>query len=732
MQEPEILLKNLNNTLRRLRGACVVLSDAGIDTEEIDSDLLKVMRKMLLAEILGDVWVIAIGGSQGAGKTTLVSTMYDIGIDGNQWLAGNEGRGEKMPVLIFEKDNLSSIQGYVRRFEKKEDFFEIYDVQIDVASFQRVLCDPSTEDLLPILHVPKKYLNDKNQAFLLLPGYEKQDRDNRDWQELMKQALIAAAGCIVVTDETRLANQQQLEIAKDMLENEFKDSQPYIVISKTESSRNNHERQKHLKQSAQSVFKISNELYENHIILTGSNERAYVEEWLPTLAKAIDDLNFTGQSNRHLQKSHLSNLLSKDLSRVLNKIRSKAKLYYVSDTNGLGDGAQMLTQILEEFDDAASTLKLEYNEIIEKLLKSAYQKADSYMSKELIANHEGIWNRVKNTLDTHNETKVKLQELVRNSWQLGMQDFLEKYVHDISDVTFSKLGGISNHISKDTYLLNEDTYESLRKTQYLSSTNQIVTFEKLTEEAINDIGALLRGSQNELSKSLPSNIKLLPALTLEYSRLLYAFPQVSVELFSKDEINESIQNFEDGVQSLKDGVELGKTAIRSVAALLAVDVVSDGKSDILAAVFGKAVKEDDSIESDGSIPSSIPIPPPVMLNPWAVGAVAVIATSYLSIVALSRVRGKDKQASIQAQNMLYGIQEHYIAHFSKQFDDAMRVTREQIKSTLSERYKIDENFTKKDRLVRAIVDAKSIVDELRYELDSSGIGLQVLIANRDN
>ena len=73
----------------------------------------------------------------------------------------------------------------------------------------------------------------------------------------MRQALIGAGGCIIVTDETRMANQQQLEIVKDVLQNELRNCKPYIVISKTEAHRHNEKRLTELRASAQSTFKLT-------------------------------------------------------------------------------------------------------------------------------------------------------------------------------------------------------------------------------------------------------------------------------------------------------------------------------------------------------------------------------------------------------------------------------------------------------------------------------------------
>lgn len=105
LQSPEVLLESLNNALRHLRGACTDLGN-----EEIDDKLLEVMRRLLLAQVLGDTWVVAVGGSQGAGKTTLMACLYGLLEAEDKWLEGNEGRGEKMPVLVLEQEGLQQVR----------------------------------------------------------------------------------------------------------------------------------------------------------------------------------------------------------------------------------------------------------------------------------------------------------------------------------------------------------------------------------------------------------------------------------------------------------------------------------------------------------------------------------------------------------------------------------------------------------------------------------------------
>lgn len=281
MQTPEILLKDLNAALRNLRGAASLLGDE----DRLDSEFLPVIRRLLLAELLGNESILAIGGSQGAGKTTLLRTLYGMKGKDAAWLQPNEGRGEKLPVLLKEEAGRKEIQGAVRRLVKVENKYELLDVEVDIAGFQKAVNGFNPADLLPVLKVPKRYFDHPNQAWLLLPGYEKQNRENKEWQELMRQALIAATGCIIVTDATRLANKQDVDIASDMLSNELKGSQALIVISKTEGARGKPERLNQLRATAQEVFKIPPEQAKHWIVCAGTDD-AYAPEWMPHIPYA--------------------------------------------------------------------------------------------------------------------------------------------------------------------------------------------------------------------------------------------------------------------------------------------------------------------------------------------------------------------------------------------------------------------------------------------------------------
>jgi hypothetical protein len=728
MQTPELLLKSLNNALRRLRGACTVLGN-----DELDDKLLDAMRRLLLAEILGDTWIVAMGGSQGAGKTTLMASMYDLRGDGPRWLQGNEGRGEKMPVLIQEVDGLAHPQGYVRRLveDKSSKTFKLEDAIVDVDKFQRAVCDPDAKDLLPVLCVPRRYFKRENQAWLLLPGYEKQERSNRSWQELMRQALIGAGGCIIVTDETRMANQQQLEIVKDMLQNELRNCKPYIVISKTEAHRHNEKRLTELRASAQSTFQVDAELAAKQIILTGTDDPSYVEEWMPLLVSAIDDLNFTGQSNRHLQMEHLSAIVGKDLSRVLNDIRSKSRLYFSSDRGGAGEGAQVLEDVLEKFDDAVESLREKHHKAVESIANAAFVSAAAAMNTTLAADHEGFKNWLANAFNTTSETKVQMQALVSKSWQKAAPTYFSAYSNALARLTSEKLGRLSEEgnreDSPEVPLLAQP--QNLIQLAYVHPSGQPVRYARLNQEVVSDIRILLGNSSQEeekvhqdASKQLGISVALLPAITLEYSRLAFGMPEVCgiKPDYSEPVGGNGANHVADGVQSLRTGVELGKTAIKSFAAVLAVDVASDGDSDILGALTTP------SAPGDGAPTFPVGV---ASMHPAAIAVTAVVAAAYVTSVAVTRLRTFEREASAQAHNMLASVRDHHVEHMKTHFDNSMSLVRERVKEKIRKRYRMDEALMEKDRLAAAIADVSSITSDLRYELDASPTGLQPFLAH---
>lgn len=89
--------------------------------------------------------------------------------------------------------------------------------------------------LLAKLYVPVKYFKQNNFGFVLLPGYEMETRENQKWQQLMRHTLTHALGCILVTDETRIAENTQKRILDDLRSQYLENRQPIVAVTKTEN-----------------------------------------------------------------------------------------------------------------------------------------------------------------------------------------------------------------------------------------------------------------------------------------------------------------------------------------------------------------------------------------------------------------------------------------------------------------------------------------------------------------
>ena len=150
MHSPELLLPELNRALRELRGAASLLND-----ESLDAEFLPVMRRLLLAELMGNSWIVAIAGLQGAGKTTLLRTMYGLTDEDAKWLTTNEGRGEKLPILIIEQSDRIHAQGAVRALQSTSPGqFALVEREVSQAEFQQAFSGGDPQVLLPVLKVP--------------------------------------------------------------------------------------------------------------------------------------------------------------------------------------------------------------------------------------------------------------------------------------------------------------------------------------------------------------------------------------------------------------------------------------------------------------------------------------------------------------------------------------------------------------------------------------------------
>lgn len=726
IHSPELLLPELNRALRELRGAASLLND-----ESLDAELLPVMRRLLLAEVIGNSWIVAIAGLQGAGKTTLLRTMYGLTDEDAEWLTTNEGRGEKLPILIVEQSGRSHAQGAVRALQSTSPGqFALIEKEVSQAEFQQAFTGGDPQVLLPVLKVPPRYFRRLGQAWLLLPGYEGVSRDNKAWQELMRQAVVGVAGCVIVTDETRLARQDQVLIVEDMLSNELRDAHPIVVVSKTEGLADNPEGLAKLQQTAAQVFRFDDDAMRRQVICTGSASPEYVTHWLPKLTTALRDLSGSGAVVRQHQLARLEDVLNRDLGRAHNKINLRAQLFFQQQTGGVAGPQHVLKTCLEAFDEARETLRSNYCESVENLLSGRTGKAWNELQNSLVANHEGVKNKFVNWPDTVSETQLRIEKDVDAAWSKP-GSVLEQFSSVLGEVTGKVLGSMSPQMLSGARALTQEPLTHVGDEAV--EQNAATKGPNIDEGILHNLRVIFRpttpndpADPNEstvTSVDFERAIAVLPALGLEYARVAALLPRcVGVDPTSLAEMPQADMALSTGrvVQGFEQAKILSNTLVKALAMVFVADVAVDGKADILQAVTGGAAASAGSAATTAGGAAAAATAATVMQ-----AVAGLVAVGYLVHLALREVRNHDKEVRAHAYRMLANISDRHFAHFTSHFDTLMNQLRMHLKRQFSRRYGLDAHLMEQDRLAKALADVRTAQRELLDELGRSGQTLEI-------
>lgn len=711
MQCPELLLSKLNQALRELRGAAQVLENAAVDDL-----LLPVIRRLTLAEVMNDRWLIAVGGTQGSGKTTLVRTLYGMA-DDDAWLPANEGRGETLPILIQESSDHTSAQGYaivLRPTDEASHRFLTDEKTLDPGDFIKACRGNMAEVLLPVLRVPRRYFEHDEQALLLLPGYEQREKKNQIWQDLMRQALVGAAGCVIVTDSTRLAEQRQKEILKDMLANELRTVQPLIVIAKTEAIGNNEEKLTELRQSAIAAFGLEGK-DTARVFCTGTDAPGagadYVERWLPPLGAALRDMSLAGTASRQVQLAKLEETLSRDLGAALKEVRTHATLYF---RQAPGQDGETLRHCLDAFDDACESLRVDHQKIVRKITGNHYSKAWEDMQTRLVRDHEGLWNKITGTFESVTETQRKLEKDVLGAWhQPG--SLLKQYTEELGNLTARKAGPASA-----TAALTSSASQ-LQCLGYVDGNKRPVQAKFTDEKTQENLQALLNSHAGDVNNSsanreLERTSRLLPVMVLEYVRIASALPQLvnvcetTLTHMPQEDLAKSAGKVK---QQFDDFAESWRGILKTIAAVMAVDVATDGHADIIDALLSTI-----GVGIGGTVGTGSATAAAGMTVGGAVAA--AIAIGYLAHSALQEVRRYDGQVNALANGMLQHTRDHHDAHFAARYDEMMATMRSHLIQGLRSRYGLDQRLVEHDRLHKALADVKVLQQDILSQLAGSG------------
>lgn len=745
MDSPERLLPTLNHALRALRGAMDVLEDGGLDEK-----LLVLMRRFLLAEVLGGHTVVAIAGAQGAGKSTLLRGMYDLEGDAGEWLPANEGRGEKLPVLVLEEAGITVPNGVLRQLQRDEmtGEYRVRDVPADQQTFRAACCGDNSAVLLPVLRVPPRYFNRSGAAWLLLPGYETVDRGNRDWQELMRQGFIGSAFFVVVTDATRMASAGQAQIIMDWKAGLLKDVRPVVVISKTDGKADRADELQTLRQSAADLFGLDAAAAERGIVCTGTaSNSAYKQVWLPVLTAMLQDMTAGGSGHRDSQMRQLEQVLRSDLRDLLSTIKSRARDYLEAGEAADGGGQAVVRDCLEAFDEAQASLAEAFDSAVQKVLSAHAAAAWDDLQDKLVDRHEGLGNKFKNMLNTVTEDQRKLEASVEEAWAKP-GSVLEQFADGLLGITSPVLRDAPLEAlppAEGTSAQDAAPVAVWQRLRYVDQHGLPVQWIDPNEARLRDLRRIFSDDHSPTSPQLQEAIKLLPAMTLEYVRsatLLLSAAKLLPDTLSQVPVADVAASLERMQVGMKEGGDQIRAVVAGVTALFAGDVAEDGQLNLFGLMSaatpsaGAAVSAGASTAGAGAAGAGaagagagaagtgIAAAGAATAASVAAAAVALVAVGYLVHLGVREARQYDNVVRSHAHGMLLSIRDSHRAHFSEQFNVLMGRVREYLKLRLRRRYGLNERLMLQDRLAKALADVGSARRALLEELAPQGHGLE--------
>jgi hypothetical protein len=684
------LLHNLLQAAFKLRGAISIF-----DKPELTQQLTAVIRRLFIADLLASNWTIAVAGTQGAGKTTLMRLLYehlDTGPDG--WLPATPGRDEQLPVLLLEDDNVTNPQGFIRRLVKAGDDFK--EEPVTPAEFQRAARGGLVDCLLPVLRLPRLHLA-QGDSLLLLPGYESQRAENAEWQALMRQALVGASACVLVTDSGRLANAAEEDILHDLQRAELAGARPIVAVTKTEGMTEDKKQQ--LRNKAAGLFKTD----PAQVLCTGTQGEAAAAS-RAALAEALGAAGYGGRgATGASQLTHMEALLA-ELSAVLAEINEALVLDH--EEKAARPGEKILLEFLEAYDDGQVRLRSKYEKALTTALNRQLQEAIAEITPVLIREHEGIWNKIKAMPQSASELRQKMGHDIEAAWRKpGL--IVELHANVLGTVTTEALGGPK---------LAEISEPLPARLGYSGADGKPLQWSKVTQNTQQDLANLLgrnMPAETEFSKDLTRSVRLVPAFGLEFCRLAQFAPElVGVDHNSQQKVSNPM----DGVRQAGANFQQMSGIHNDIIKTIGVLVAADGGALEIKSLAG-LVKIIWPVAAEGGAATAGATAAATVAS--AAGALIAVAMVYAGVQMA--IRAQDNSTYDGAVNALTSIRDAHFSHYIQHFDEVMKDLRDMLQERLRARYHLEEGLMRHDRVARALAQAKSLKDDIAAALPTAAI-----------
>lgn len=673
------LIKNLEHAV-----AGVLDVVAGLDSRSAHRATLKsVLRKLRITRELSSLYYICVAGSQSAGKTRLVRELYNLNGE-HEWLVDNQGRGERVPVFILEKDCAEPYAVGVR-YKPGPDGSE--EETLDKASFRRIISayDVNDDYLFTKLYVPKQYFSAQSFGLVLLPGYEMLNRDNAEWQGLMRHTLIHSLGSVLVTDRTRIADNAQVKILADLKSRYFPDRKPVIAVTKTEALEN--QQIEDLTATVADVFEVpGHEL--DRIICTGVGDEDYRRKWTRNIMDVVGKYALSSAGSETVRIEELERIINDELDNVSAALREEAAGEGISEHLK----ERQVEKVRSAFRKASDRYRRGYAKELRNNMIGYAGHAIGIATDKYIEEEENLTAKLRqagNFLTFQSgEHEQRFHKRIVDCWNgaddQGQSPLISDY-RAITDMSRKELD-----IEPPTEGTLALTQQPLQNLIGHGTTREQIPDDKLL--ALRQDLRLLMGQnlkdEKDLtpqllqSEQLEEVLRQLPAMTMEYVRITQAIALRKPELLNKELANFDFNALRTEIETeLPQAQKTFGPLLKSIAAIMAVDVVIDGQFDVLNTLTGGGA----ATGLGGTL---------------SMAAAGAIAVGFIAYKTANQVQAYDAAKKGFIRESLMHFAESHIQKSLELYDDLMENLDDRMTRNLRLAYGLGGELTTHDSLTR--------------------------------
>lgn len=557
--------------------------------EKLIKNMMESYNKLFLYDLYQGKQLITVTGLQGAGKTRLVRELFDIP---EELLPENNSRGEKLPIFISE-DNVNEPVLFRNFVVSTEEGHSIRKEKLSRNDFYKKSMNPNeNEDLWLECVVPSNFLRDNDKVIVLLPGYEKSNKDFS--QKLLDFIVQMSTFSILVLNKNTYARKSTDKLLK-VIEEKFENLSPIITLTHGDEGK---EQNEIIRNSVIEEMEIDNP---ERVIVTGRTEVLGID-WKQKMIKEMEKLwgEKVFREGHNSSLSELIDSLQDDIEKVLTELITVEKKNNINEI------------IKSTVKTPANLFRQEFESYLDQLETQLQENVDHVNFDEeiieLVKENTGMWKSFKKFITGETfEEKINFEKDLKNIWEskkkipeISLKVTNKLMYSSIESLETRQTGKLIKQFEKlDTTLpknvkrINDSTQtnESLDLADTINTVSnqqlEKIDFEMLDSSIININSYFMQNIKS--SNSYPVSLKRndYDALVFMGAQFLNNFMAVGNKYdLNLDDISttEKLNNvvFEISDSPYKDeSFKVLKRSMMSLPIILGIDVAVDGEADIL-------------------------------------------------------------------------------------------------------------------------------------------------------